>query len=376
MPKALILAEKPSQAQDIARGLDDNFERKDGYLESSKYIITWAYGHLVQLAEPHEYDERYKKWTLEDLPIIPDRFKYTILKDASKQFNIIKRLIHNPDISECCICTDPGREGELIARLILMMAGNKKPVYRFWTSKALTPEAVREGFRNLRPASEFDRLYQSALARQQADWIVGINGTRAYSVKGKALLSVGRVQTAVLRLLADRETEIKNFKPRDYWLVKAKFLRGDDEYEGLWIGLDKDTDALPDERENTEEAAEGHTGKSIEKEDVAKQIQKRITGSQGVVRTVRQKLKQELPPLLFSLTVLQQEANRLFGFSAEKTLKVAQTLYEAKLTTYPRTESQHLNEEMAEECIKIVNSLKHFGNISETFMFDSAKVQD
>lgn len=377
MAKSLILAEKPSQAQDIARGLDDRFERRDGYLEGSRYIITWAFGHLVQLAEPHEYDEKYKKWLLEDLPILPERFRYVVTKDKYKQFKVIKELINRSDVKECLICTDPGREGELIARLILMKAGNRKPVYRFWTSKALTPDAVREGFQNLKPASEFDRLYESALARQRADWLVGLNATRAWSVKGKTLLSVGRVQTAVLKLLCDRENEIRNFKPKDYWLVKAQFQKGHDQYEGVWIGQDGKDENTPEadtEGGQTEEDSEStHSGKRIDREETAREIKKRIAGSRGVVRTVRQKLKQESPPLLFSLTVLQQEANRLFGFSADKTLKVAQELYEAKLTTYPRTESQHLNEEMVDECIKIINSLKRFGNISETFRFDPEK---
>lgn len=371
MSKSLILSEKPSQAQDIAKGLDDRFQRKDGYLEGNKYVVTWAFGHLVELEDPDAYNARYKKWKMEDLPIIPDTFKYRITKDGSKQFKVIKGLIQNSNIEKVIISTDPGREGELIARLILMMAGNKKPLYRFWSSKALTSDVVKEVFKNLKPASEYDRLYQSALSRQQADWIVGISATRAFTLKAGGYgntYSLGRVQTPVLAILVNREMEIKSFKPQDYWLLKAKFRHKEGEYEGLWVNSVKN-----------DEIKGGHDGDGagdrdlvsrILREDFVKEIQIRISGKSGIIELCEQQVKEEHPPLLFSLTVLQQEANKSFGFSADKTLKIAQSLYENhKAVSYPRTESQHLNEEMAQEIPKILNNLTRYNHVK----FDLSK---
>lgn len=386
MLKQLILAEKPSQAQDIARGLSNNFSRKDGYLEESKFIITWAFGHLCELQEPECYDEKHKKWSIENLPIIPDQFKYKITKEGSKQFKIIKSLLQRQDVERVISATDPAREGELIARLILMLAGNRKPVYRFWTSNALTPDAVRGAMSNLKPIKEFDRLYQSALARQQADWLIGINGTRALSVKLGELFSVGRVQTSVLKLICDRDSEIEKFKPQDYWNLAAKFKTQGGQYDGLWINLEKGSEnkANEDPDGDTEQIA---SPSAITKEDVARQIQREITGKAGQVRSVKEQIKTEKHPMLFSLTTLQQEANKLFGFSAVKTLQIAQSLYEKHhALSYPRTESQHLNEEIEGECKKILQKLCKFSvkfsldrcsvSVKNKRVFDSSKLTD
>jgi len=402
MPKQLILAEKPSQAQDIAKGLNDNFSRNDGYLEGSRYVISWGYGHLIELEEPDAYDERYSKWSLEDLPIIPERFKYRVSKDGAKQFKIIKSIVGRQDIESIVIATDPGREGELIARLILMMSGNKKPIYRFWTSKALTPEAVREAFGNLKPGVEFDRLYHAAVARQQADWLIGMNVSRAFSVKHNARppLSLGRVQTPTLRLIVDRELEIRNFKPQDYWLLRALFKHERGEYEALWFGgteneaggkaSDVFTPSGDNERTtggDIEESTEKDASSRIPSEAFAKQIMGRIHGKDGIIESCTHNVKKEAPPLLFSLTVLQQEANKLFGYSADRTLDIAQALYEKKLITYPRSDSQHLNDEMAKDVPEILQKLTGYRNVpfdiskcmvscNNKRVFDSSKLTD
>jgi DNA topoisomerase-3 len=400
MPKQLILAEKPSQAQDIAKGLNDNFSRNDGYLEGNRYVISWGYGHLIELEEPDAYDERYSKWSLEDLPIIPERFKYRVSKDGAKQFKIIKSIVGRQDVESIIISTDPGREGELIARLILMMSGNKKPIYRFWTSKALTPDAVREAFGSLKPGEEFDRLYHAAVARQQSDWLIGMNATRAFSVKHNARppLSLGRVQTPTLRLIVDRELEIRNFKPQDYWLLRALFKHERGEYEALWFGEAVGNEARGEastavsDNERTaggdiEESAEKDASSRIPSEAIAKQIMGRIHGKDGIIESCTHNVKKEPPPLLFSLTVLQQEANKLFGYSADQTLNIAQALYEKKLITYPRSDSQHLNDEMAKDVPDILQKLTGYKSVqfdisrcnvsgSNKRVFDSSKLTD
>ena len=374
--KTMILAEKPSQAQDIAKGLQDNFQRSDGYLEGSKYVITWAFGHLCELYEPELYDEKYKKWSIEDLPIIPDRFEYRVTKDGLKQFKVIKSLVQRQDIEKIIIATDPGREGELIARLILKLAGSNKPIYRFWTSNALTYEAVRDAMSQLRDSKEFDNLYQSALARQHADWLVGINCTRAITARLGELFSVGRVQTAVLKLICDREKEIENFSPRDYWNIKAVFKAEKGEYKGIWVKVAETED---------KEGEEITSPSAIYDEDTAKQIEKEIQElGTGTIESVKEQIKSEKPPLLFSLTTLQQDANRAFSFSADKTLQIAQALYEKKALTYPRTESNYLNEEMETERLKILQNLTtvkfDMGKCSVTKtnkrIFDSSKLTD
>lgn len=355
MPKQLILCEKPSVAQDFVRALGD-FQKHDGYYESEKYVVTWAYGHLCELKEPQDYNPELKKWSLDTLPIFPQKFEYKVTKDGAKQFNVIKKLVQRQDISSCVIATDCGREGELIARLIFMLAGNKKPVYRFWTSEALTPQVVRKTMNSLKPASEFDRLYQSALARQWADWLVGINCTRAVSVKNNELFSVGRVQTAVLSLIVQREKEIQNFKPVPFYNVVATFVRGKDEFKGIYVKQVQDNE---DEKTQEDNADEGLNSQyAVTEKSVADAITNAVKNKTGIIQKVVSKISSEKPPLLFSLTTLQQECNKFFGFSADKTLNIAQSLYEKKLISYPRTESQYLDPQYAEHCVRILSQIK------------------
>ncbi|NPV51842.1 MAG: DNA topoisomerase 3 [Candidatus Methanofastidiosum sp.] len=356
MSKTIIITEKPSVAQDFAKALTAS-KKGDGYLENDRYIITWAYGHLCELKEPEEYNSELKQWTLDTLPIFPERFQYKVLQSAKKQFQVIKSLLNRSDVSSVVIATDCGREGELIARLILQLAGNKKPVYRLWTSEALTEQVIRKQMQQLKPASEFDRLYQSALARQWADWLVGINCTRAVTCKNRELFTVGRVQTAVLALVVQREREIRNFKPQPYYNVSATFKRRDDVFKGIYFKPIQNNDDKETEEEND---TEGITSKyAIAKKIDADRIVSEVKGKTGIIKEVTSKISSEKPPLLFFLTTLQQECNRLFGFSADKTLAIAQSLYEKhRILSYPRTESQHLDPQYAEECKKILSQIR------------------
>jgi DNA topoisomerase III len=347
MPKTLILAEKPSQARDYAKGLGD-FARRDGYLENEHYLITWAIGHLVELREPHEYDPALKKWSASALPILPDPFRYRPTEAGAKQFKVIRSLLQERSVEKVVIATDAGREGELIARLILGLARNHKPVWRFWSSKALSPEEVRLGMAGLRPAGDFDRLYRSALCRQQADWLIGINATRAYTLRaGGDLHSLGRVQTPVLAMIVARQGEIDRFVPEDYWTLRATFAAAAGSYKGQWIGTDD------------EQREENKEGARIPSEARAREIADRVEAAgSGEVAEVRRQAKKEPPPLLFSLTSLQIEANRKFGLAADQTLRLAQSLYEEnKALSYPRTESQHLGEAQAKEVPAILDQL-------------------
>lgn len=373
---------------DFARGLG-NFTKKEGYLENDRYIITWAYGHLCELKLPEDYDERFKDWKLEHLPIFPERFEYKVMKEGIKQFKVIKNLLNRKDVSSVVIATDCGREGELIARLILMLSGSKKPVYRFWTSEALTPEVVRRGMSNLKPAEEFNRLYQSALARQWADWLVGINATRAVTIKNRELFSVGRVQTAVLSLIVNREKEIKEFKPQTFFNVVAEFEKGRDTYKGIYFKVKKDEIEVDEiEQEGDEKQEESINSKyAILKKGEAEKIASEVSGKKGVIKSIQSKISSEKPPLLFSLTTLQQEANKKFGYSADKTLNIAQSLYEKHLISYPRTESQHLDPGYVAEVKKIVTLLAQANvinfdinkcniNASNKRIFDLSKLTD
>jgi len=386
--KRLVLTEKPSVGRDIAKGLGQTFKSKDGFMESSDYVISWAFGHLIELCTPAEHDPKWEKWNHETLPVIPASFRYKVTSAGKKQFAVLKELIARKDISEIVNCGDPGREGELIQRLILFKAGNKKPVLRFWTSKALTAEAVQEGFRTLRPAADFDRLYDSALARSQADWIVGMSCSRAVSISigGPGnVYSIGRVQTPLLRILVDRENEIRNFVPQDYWTLAALFKHAKGEYVGRWFS---GKDIRPEETEQNEDAAgDADSFGRIRTEAEAKAIEQAIQGQPGTVLSVDKKDKADPAPLLFSLTTLQQEANRRFGFSAQKTLDLAQQLYEDKqVLSYPRTEAQHLNEEMATQCQDILRKLTRSGipfdskkctiSAKNKRVFDSSKLTD
>ncbi|MCP4347684.1 MAG: DNA topoisomerase III [Desulfobacterales bacterium] len=333
--KTLILTEKPSVAQDFARALGINV-RKDGYLENNEYIITWGVGHLVELLEPDEYDAKWKKWNLDTLPIIPDSFKYKPISKTEKQLKIIKKLLKNP-LDMVVIATDAGREGEVIARTILLFSGFKdsKKINRFWTSQALTPEVVRDGMNSLKKASKYDRLWKAGQSRQIADWLVGMNCSRAATIKMNDLFSVGRVQTAVLSLLVDRRRERENFKPEPYWLVRANFSNDKGNWWGLWF--------------------KGEITR-FSKEKDAKEVLAKIDSQTGKVKSVKKQKKKQPPPLLFSLTDLQRDANSKFGLSATVTLNIAQRLYEdKKCLSYPRTDSKVLgtkNVSMTQSIVK------------------------
>ncbi|MBN1697550.1 MAG: DNA topoisomerase III [Spirochaetales bacterium] len=319
--KTIVLAEKPSVGKDLARVLKCTNMHKE-YIEGERYIVTWALGHLVTLAEPEDYDRRYREWRLEYLPMLPDRMRLKVIPKTSHQFNVIKRLLSQQGSDRLVIATDAGREGELVARWILKLCGWKKPVQRLWISSQ-TDRAIREGFARLKPGSEYENLFMAAVCRSEADWLVGLNVTRAMTCKLNAQFTAGRVQTPTLALIVEREEEIRNFVPKDYRLVYADF----DGYSGLWKNA-RGESRLFDEAK-------------------AEEIVRKVRGGKGVVVDCRRVEKKEYPPLAYDLTELQRDANRRFGFSAKKTLSLLQILYERyKLVTYPRTDSRHITEDM------------------------------
>ena len=322
----VVVAEKPSVGRDIARVLGCT-ERGEGFLKGKGYLVTWAVGHLVTLCEPDEIDEKYKKWRMEDLPILPEKIPTKVISQTKAQFSIVKKLINAEDAESLICATDAGREGELIFRLIYEQAKCKKPVQRLWIS-SMTDEAIREGFASLKPAQEYDGLYKSAQCRSQADWLVGMNASRAFTLRFDALLSIGRVQTPTLAILVKRYHEIADFKPEEYFTVNADF--GD--YSGQWF----------DEKAEDEKKAA-----RIPTKEQADAIAKAVKGKAAQVKNVTAEEKKELPPQLYDLTSLQREANRKLGFTADKTLKIAQELYEKwKAVTYPRTDSRYLPMDM------------------------------
>jgi len=323
----LIVAEKPSVGRDIASALGRH--RKDkGSLAGEGWTVTWALGHLAELAPPDAYGEEYKKWRLESLPILPGRFKVRVNHKTREQFNVVKGLMRSPSVKEVVNACDAGREGELIFAYLYGLSGCRKPVLRLWIS-SLTHEAVREGFGTLRQGTAMKPLEDAARSRGEADWIVGMNATRAYSVRfgGRGnVLSVGRVQTPTLKLLVDREKEIEDFEPEKFWTVHARFSRDGSTYDGVWF---KNKQNRLTEREAADRIAE------------------KVRGGTGTVRKAQKKTVTEKPPLLYDLTELQRNANARFGFTAERTLRAAQALYEErKLITYPRTSSRYLSKDL------------------------------
>ena len=321
----LVIAEKPSVAQTIAAVLGAK-EKKDGFLTGSGYIVSWCVGHLVGLAEAATYGEQYKKWSYDSLPILPQEWKYTVSADKEKQFKTLKELMHRADVSEVVNACDAGREGELIFRFVYQMAGCEKPFKRLWIS-SMEDSAIRDGFSNLKPGTDYDPLYQSALCRAKADWLIGINATRLFSVLYHKTLTVGRVQTPTLKMLVDRDAKITDFKKEKYHIVHI--AAG---------GADAVSSRFSD-------AAEANTVKAT------------CAGAQAVCASVAREKKTEQPPKLYDLTTLQREANRLFGFTAKQTLDYAQTLYEKKLLTYPRTDSQYLTDDMLPTVESLVSGL-------------------
>ncbi|MBO4297795.1 MAG: DNA topoisomerase 3 [Clostridia bacterium] len=333
MGKTLVLAEKPSVGKDIARVLGAK-GRGDGLIEGDDYVISWAIGHLVTLCEPDELDPAWKKWRMDALPMLPDTLKTKVIPKTKSQFAVLKRLLNDPEIDRVICATDSGREGELIFRYIYDQAKCKKPVDRLWIS-SMTDAAIREGFRALRPDADYDGLYESARCRSEADWLVGMNASRAYTLRYDVLLSVGRVQTPTLALLVQRDREIRAFTPKDYWEIRAGF--GD--YEGLWVNPEsKDTRCFDEEK--------------------AKNVAAAVKGKIGRVTENERELKRQPPPQLYDLTALQRDANRALGLSAAKTLEIAQALYEKhKLLTYPRTDSRYLPHDMKSRVAKVIATL-------------------
>ena len=331
--KKLIVAEKPSVARDIARVLKVS-GKGDGYLESEDYIVTWALGHLVSLCEPDEIDESYKKWRMDALPILPENIPTKVLPKTKSQFGTVKKLMNSKEVASLICATDAGREGELIFRYIYEQAGCTKPFERLWIS-SMTDTAIKAGFSDLRPSSEYDALYDSARMRSVADWLVGMNASRAFTLRYNALLSIGRVQTPTLALIVGRDNEIENFVPEEYCELRAD--HGD--FTAVWFDPKTNQTRIP----NAEES-----------ERVRALVEKKTA---VITESTREK-KSTPPPLLFDLTSLQREANAKLGFSADKTLKVLQSLYETrKLVTYPRTDSRYLPTDMIPKVEKTLRAL-------------------
>ena len=321
----LVIAEKPSVARSIAAVIGAD-EKQNGYWQGGGYLVSWCIGHLVSFAEAGQYDEKYCKWRYEDLPILPQPWQFIVPDEKKQQFEIVRSLLNRPDVDSVTAATDAGREGELIFRFVYQMAGCTKPVKRLWIS-SMEDAAIREGFANLRPDSDYDALYQSALCRAKADWLVGINATRLFSVLYHKTLTVGRVQTPTLKMLVDRDAKILRFQKEKYYTV------------GIQSGNLK-----------------AYSGR-IAVAEIANSLKEKCTGTTAVCTSVKREKKTEQPPKLYDLTTLQREANRLFGFTAKQTLDYAQQLYEKKLLTYPRTDSQYLTEDMGQTVQHLVSDL-------------------
>ena len=312
----LVLAEKPSVAMSLSKVIGAD-QRGDGYMEGNGYLVSWCVGHLVELSQPEAYDEKYAKWKYDDLPILPEHWQYQVSASTKKQFGILKKLMQRKDVESLICATDAGREGELIFRLVYHQCGCKKPVERLWIS-SMEDSAIREGFQKLRPGTEYDALYEAALCRERADWIVGINATRLFSCLYGQTLNVGRVMTPTLAMVVVRDAAIRAFKPEPFYSAELKFR---------------------------DFQAGGERMK--EKAEAEKLVAECCQAGSAIITKVEQKEKSEKPPALFDLTSLQREANRQLGFTAQQTLDYTQALYEKKLVTYPRTDSRYLTDDMA-----------------------------
>lgn len=349
----LVIAEKPSVAFSIAKALGIKGGKKDGYIEGGGYYVSWCIGHLIALAEPNLYNEKYSKWKYSDLPIMPDEFKYKISSDKNKQFKVIKDLMHKKEVTEIINACDAGREGELIFRLVYNQAECKKPMKRLWIS-SMEESAIREGFNNLKDGSEFNNLYLSSLCRLWADWLVGINATRLFSLLYDTTLNIGRVQTPTLALLVRRHEQMTYFRPEKYYTVS--------------VGLGK-VKAVSDKFDSIE---------------TANSVKAACEKSQAVCVSVTKEQKTEKPPKLFDLTTLQRQANKIYGYTAKQTLDLAQSLYEKKLITYPRTDARYLTEDMAETAAAVIHlsaNVPPFDTAPDFFpdisnMIDNKKVSD
>src|SRR5947208_725963 len=348
--KTLVIAEKPSVARDLVDALPGSYENNDSYYEAEDTIVTFAVGHLVELINPEEYDDRFKKWRMADLPIVPDEFRLQGRdKKAEKQLKAIHKLLKRDDVDRIVNACDAGREGELIFAYIYETSGVDKPVERLWIS-SMTKQAIREGFEQLRPGEQLRQLEAAARSRSETDWLVGMNATRAATIRGRAwvggVVSLGRVQTPTLALMVKREREIQAFVPEPYWLVHAQF---DPRYEGLWF-----------------EGDETRLKEGKRAEDIAA----KVSGADGVVESVERKEQSERAPLLYDLTSLQRDANRRFGFSARRTLQAAQSLYEdKKAITYPRTSSRWLSGDLVPQLKPTAATLEPIGEYAAAARF-------
>ncbi|KAB2953840.1 DNA topoisomerase III [Heliorestis acidaminivorans] len=357
MSKTLVLAEKPSVGKDLARLLQCNGKRK-GYFESDRYIVTWALGHLVTLADPESYDEKYKSWRIEDLPLLPQQLKLVVIKESSGQFRTVKELLQRQDVKEIILATDAGREGELVGRWILEKANVKKPLKRLWIS-SVTDKAIREGFQKLKNGKEYENLYASAVARSEADWLVGINATRALTCKFNAQLSCGRVQTPTLAIIAKREEEIKNFQPQTYYtiLATAQVTERTSNLQPLQQGQNHNTQNLQLKLHWQDQKTKDL--KSFDK-NRSDQILRKLQGQTGKVIEVSKKAKKSYAPALYDLTELQRDANKLFAYSAKETLSILQKLYEQhKILTYPRTDSRYISSDMVDTLKERIKASSH-----------------
>ena len=331
----LIVAEKPSVAKAYAKVLGAT-SRQDGYLEGNGYLVSWCVGHLVELAPPNVYDAKYVKWSIADLPILPQKWQYLVSTSTKKQFGILQKLMHRPDVESVICATDAGREGELIFRLVYQQAGCKKPFTRLWLS-SMEENAIREGFAHLKPSTEYDALYNAALCRERADWMVGINTSRLFSCLYGQPLAVGRVMTPVLAMTVVREAAIAAFVPEKFYTVELELTSG----------------CTASSRRIPEKTVAENLLEACRKEMVV------------TIQRITRKEKSENPPPLYDLTTLQRDANRLLGYSAQQTLDYVQSLYEKKLTTYPRTDSCYITDDDEEMLAELTDELKEFLGIAE-----------
>ena len=337
MSYRLVIAEKPSVAQAYSKVLGAT-NRNDGYLEGNGYLVSWCIGHLVELAPPNVYDEKYVKWSIADLPILPQKWQYLVSTSTKKQFGILQKLMNHPDVDSIVCATDAGREGELIFRLVYQQAGCKKPFSRLWLS-SMEENAIREGFAHLKPSTEYDALYNAALCRERADWMVGINASRLFSCLYGQPLAVGRVMTPVLAMTVVREAAIAAFTPEKFYTVDLELTRG----------------------------CTASSKRFAQKEDAELLLSKCRKEGRATVQKMERKEKSESPPQLYDLTALQRDANRLLGFTAQQTLDYAQSLYEKRLITYPRTDSRFLTEDMAASLPGLVTDTGRAFTLEESF---------
>ena len=348
MGKVLVIAEKPSVGRDIARVLGCR-EKGDGLLAGGNYIVSWAVGHLAALCNPEDYNPAWKKWSMETLPIMPEQMQLQAVVSGRAQLAVLKKLLRSPEVESLICATDSGREGELIFRYIYQLCGCRKPFRRLWVS-SMTDEALREGFASLRPGADYDNLFASARCRSEADWLVGINASRAYTLKYNTLLSIGRVQTPTLAIIVARAQEIAAFVPEEYWELRADFALADGQtYWGVWQDKQGKTRLVGPQ------AAEQ-----------VKALQAAVKGRPAQVLQVGREEKSQPPPLLYDLTELQRDCNRRYGYSAQKTLDIAQSLYERrKLLTYPRTDSRYLSDDLAPHLASRVQRLAGLTQFSD-----------